>query len=67
VSGIAFDTGAFTGTRSFTIPSNAPNGTVIPFYCTVHLGMMVPPNGAITVDSSATPISPPTGPGTGGY
>lgn len=40
VNGVSFDTGAFTGTRSFTIPSTAPHGTVVPYYCTVHGAMM---------------------------
>lgn len=41
VNGVAFDTGAFSaGERTFTIPSSAPHGTVIPYYCTVHLGGM---------------------------
>ena len=62
VSGIAFDTGAFTGgSVGFTLPANAPNGTVIPFYCTVHLSMMSPANGSITIDTSAQPTAPPLG------
>ncbi len=40
VSGVAFDTGAFNGTKTFTIPSSAPSGTQIPYYCSVHLGAM---------------------------
>lgn len=49
VNGVSFDTGAFTGTASFVIPPNAPHGTVIPFYCTVHRQAMRTPNGTITV------------------
>ncbi len=59
VAGVSFDTGAFTGTKTFVLPSNASNGTVIPFYCTVHVATMIPPNGSITIDSSAQPTSPP--------
>jgi len=54
VSGISFDTGAFTGSRTFSIPSNAASGTVIPFFCTVHRGTMNTPNGSITIDPTAT-------------
>jgi len=53
VGGVQFDTGAFTGTRTFTIPANAPAGTVIPYYCTVHTGSMATPNGAIEIDPAA--------------
>jgi len=54
VSGISFDTGAFTGSRTFSIPSSAASGTVIPFFCTVHRGTMNTPNGSITIDPTAT-------------
>lgn len=49
VNGVAFDTGQITGgsSASFTIPTSAPSGTVIPFYCAVHNSMMG--NGHITV------------------
>jgi plastocyanin len=41
VSGITFDTGVFTsGERTFTIPANAPAGTVVPYFCTVHTSAM---------------------------
>jgi len=61
VNGIAFDTGPFaSGTRAIQIPSNAATGTVIPFYCTVHLATMATPNGTITIDPNATPTSTPT-------
>ena len=40
VDDIQFDTGVFTGTRSFNIPATATAGTVIPYYCSVHKGMM---------------------------
>jgi plastocyanin len=75
VSGVQFDTGAFSGTMSFTLPMSAPSGTVVPFYCTVHLQTMSPPNGSITIDPTATastaPVTPvtPVAPmgGGGGY
>ncbi len=68
VQGVSFDTGAFTGQKSFTIPSSAPDGSVIPYYCSVHKGTMRTPNGTITVDSSATAAPPPQAPsGPGGY
>jgi plastocyanin len=47
VNGIQFDTGAFSTTGSFTVPSNATAGVVIPYYCTVHLQTMG--QGTITV------------------
>ena len=47
VNGIQFDTGAFTTTGSFTVPSTATAGMVIPYYCTVHLQTMG--QGTITV------------------
>jgi plastocyanin len=67
VAGISFDTGAFTGQRTFTLPSSAANGTVIPYFCTVHRNTMATPNGQITIDSTAVPSSPPGGGGGGGY
>jgi plastocyanin len=36
VAGVSFDTGGFEGTATFTIPSTAPVGTVIPYFCTEH-------------------------------
>jgi plastocyanin len=65
--GVAFDTGQFTsGSRSFTIPSNAANGTRVPYFCTSHLGTMSTPNGTITVDSAVQPSSGGGGGGGGG-
>ncbi|WP_242342234.1 cupredoxin domain-containing protein [Anaeromyxobacter terrae] len=58
-SGVSFDTGQFTGQRTFTIPANAPLGATIPYYCSVHLGTMATPNGEIVV--TATPGSTTTG------
>ncbi len=66
VAGISFDTGPFTGTRSFRLPSNAPNGTVVPYFCTVHKAQMNTRNGLITIDSSAVPTSTGGGGGGGG-
>ncbi len=48
VNGVSFDTGAFTGQRTLTIPASAPKGTVVPYYCTVHKSMMAG-SGQITV------------------
>ncbi len=67
VSGIAFDTGAFTGTRTFTVPGGAAANTVVPYYCTVHRGTMATPNATITIDPSAAGTTAPGGGGgTGG-
>ncbi len=66
VGGVQFDTGVFTGQRTFTIPANAPNGTVIPYYCMVHRGAMATPNGTIKIDTSAQPTGSTTGGSTGG-
>ncbi|WP_242342293.1 plastocyanin/azurin family copper-binding protein [Anaeromyxobacter terrae] len=65
VAGVSFDTGAFDGQKSFTLSASAPNGTRIPFYCTVHTSTMSPPNGTIIVDTSAQPSAPPGGSGGG--
>lgn len=68
VAGISFDTGPFTGNRSFTLPAGVANGTAIPYFCTVHRNTMATPNGTITIDSTATPGSPPGAPpGMPGY
>jgi plastocyanin len=39
VGGISFDTGtiASQGTATFTIPATAPHGTVVPYFCNIHL------------------------------
>jgi plastocyanin len=63
VGGVSFDTGQFTGTKTFALPSTASSGTVIPYYCTVHAGTMTTPNGTITIDPAALPT---TAPGSGG-
>lgn len=63
VSGISFDTAPFTGSATFTIPQNAADGTVIPYFCTVHRGSMNTPNGTLTVSASAQPGPAPAGTG----
>jgi plastocyanin len=62
---VTFDTGVFTGQRSFTIPSSAQEGTVVPYYCQVHRATMVTPTGTITIRAAALPSAPPSG-GSGG-
>lgn len=55
VSGIAFDTGEFTGTRTFTVPSGAAEGTIVPYYCRTHTSTMGTPNATIVIRASAQP------------
>lgn len=66
VAGVSFETGPFTGQRSFTIPSTAPEGTVIPYFCKIHTSTMATPNATITVHTAATPTMPAGGGGGGG-
>jgi plastocyanin len=71
VAGISFDTGPFTGTKQITIPSSAPVGTVIPYFCNIHKSMMRD-QPQITVTATATQNDagappPPPGGGGGGY
>jgi plastocyanin len=69
VDGVRFDTGPFTGTASFVLPANAPEGLVIPYYCKVHTSTMATPNGTITIRAAAQPGPPPgttASSGTGG-
>jgi plastocyanin len=49
VNGVQFDTGILNAGASgtFTIPASAPAGTVVPYFCKVHLGAM--PQGTVTV------------------
>ncbi len=49
VAGVSFDTGRIQpgASASFTIPSGAPSGTMIPYYCAVHTSAM--PQGTIMV------------------
>ena len=50
VAGVSFDTSVPSNAQTtFEIPSTAPDGTVISFFCTVHKGVMATPNGSITV------------------
>lgn len=51
VGGVEFDTSTVPsgGSAQITLPASAPSGTVIPFYCEIHKGMMVPANGHITI------------------
>ncbi len=69
VAGVSFDTGAFTGQATFTLPSGIADGTVIPYYCSVHRDMMATKTGTITIQASAQPTSAPgsstTGSGSG--
>jgi plastocyanin len=77
VGGVSFDTGLFLGvsTRTFTIPSSAAVGTVIPFFCQNHKQMMTNATQAqITVvapgstgGGTTTPPSGGGGTGGGGY
>lgn len=67
VNGVSFDTGVFIGQKSFTIPSSATEGTVIPYFCRNHLGTMTTPTGTITIRAAATPAQPPGGGKNGGY
>lgn len=59
VDGVSFDSGVFSlGEKTITIPANAAPGTVVPFFCRVHLAMM--PQGTITVQAGPTTTQPPT-------
>jgi plastocyanin len=49
----AFDTGPFNGTTSFALSTTALDGTVIPFFCSVHTASMATPTGTITVQRVA--------------
>jgi plastocyanin len=64
VAGISFDTGAFTGERTFVIPSSAAVGTLVPYYCITHPGAMAN-TGVLTVraadDETPAPTEPPIG------
>jgi plastocyanin len=75
VNGVQFDTGLFTtGTPTFTIPSTAPSGTVVYYYCRNHRSMMHSSGGfgvnasqaSITVQPGAAPNGSPGGGATGG-
>ncbi len=50
VAGVSFDASVPSNSQtSFEIPSTAPVGTVVPFYCSVHKNAMHTPNGSITI------------------
>lgn len=40
VNGVSFDTGPILDQGSFTIPANAPRGTVVPYFCNIQKGNM---------------------------
>ncbi len=40
VAGVSFDTGLFSGSKTFTISASAPVGTKVWFYCSSHKSMM---------------------------
>ena len=48
MNGVGFDTGPFLGTRSFTLPADAPVGTVVPYFCGMYRDAMLDA-GDITV------------------
>jgi plastocyanin len=59
VNGVSFDTGVFSmGEKTITIPANAAPGTVVPYFCRIHLAMM--PQGTITVQTGAATSQSPT-------
>lgn len=70
---VQFDTGIFgNGSRTFTIPAEATEGTVIPYYCANHRGDMSPSSPTIRVSAAAQPAPAPGsssggGMGGGGY
>ena len=58
VNGVSFDvtvpaatgsSGGTPGEATFNIPSDAPSGTVVPYFCNIHKASMATPNGHITV------------------
>jgi plastocyanin len=62
VNGVSFDTGLFTGQTTFTIRTDAPVGTTIPYFCSSHLQTMVTPNGEIAIVGTPTTPTTPTTP-----
>ncbi len=59
------DTGLFHGgTRTFTLPTGLPDGTVLLYYCRNHTSMMAPSTLTITITAAAPPTS---GGGVSGY
>lgn len=50
VANVSFDSGELTdGVTVIQIPADAADGTVVPFYCTVHKQTMTTPEGSITI------------------
>ena len=51
VGGVQFDTGTIApgSSAEIDIPADAPSGTVIHYYCSIHTSQMSPPNGHITI------------------
>jgi plastocyanin len=58
-----FDTGLFTGTKTFVLPATLTEGTVLNYFCTSHGPLMSTPNGTITIRAAAAPSVPPGTPG----
>jgi len=50
-NGFTFDTGQLDGggTTTITIPAGVPSGTVQPYFCQIHQGMMDNPNPTIKI------------------
>jgi plastocyanin len=65
--GTPFDTGLFTGTKTFTLPAGLVEGTVLSYYCTSHTSTMLTPNGTITIRAAAAPAPDPYPGGGTGY
>lgn len=66
VGGVSFDTGAFVGERTISIPASAAPGTTVPYYCSTHGSTMATPNGEIRIVSAPAPAgndAAPTTPG----
>ena len=64
-----FDTGLFTGKKTFVLPAGLADGTVLHYFCTSHTSLMITPNGTITIRAAAAPVDggPYTPGGAGGY
>jgi plastocyanin len=63
-----FDTGLFTGSKTFSLPTGLADGTVLYYFCTSHTSLMTTPNGTITIRAVAPPVpGGPYDPGGTGY
>jgi len=60
-----FDSGPFTGVKTFALKAGIPEATILPFYCEIHKAAEATPNGTITIQTAAPPAPP--GGGGGGY